>query len=106
MNRVIVDPHAGRKGGPMPSQELKLSACAAQAAGFLSWLVPGFGVLRAVRSRSARTAITAASSIRSGSPCRTRERRASSAPALRIAARSSALSGARDERRAFLPVAL
>ena len=24
MNRVIVNPHAGRKGGPMLSQELKL----------------------------------------------------------------------------------
>jgi hypothetical protein len=39
-----------------------------------------------VRSSAASTVIAAGSSIRSGSPCAVRERRASSAPALRIAA--------------------
>jgi hypothetical protein len=56
-------------------------------------------VLRVVRSSAARTAIAAGSSTRSGSPCLSRERRASSAPILRIAARSSGLSGPRGGRR-------
>ena len=51
-------------------------------------------------------AIAAGSSIRSGSPCLSRERRASCAPALRISARSSGLSGRRGGRRTsrFLPL--
>jgi hypothetical protein len=53
----------------------------------------------AVRSSAARTAIAAGSSTRSGSPCLSRDRRASSAPARRIAARSSGLSGPRGGRR-------
>lgn len=68
----------------------------------LSWLL----VLRAVRSRAARTAIAAGSSTRSGSPCLSRERRASSAPVLRIAARSSGLSGPRGGRRTSRLLAL
>ena len=59
---------------------------------------PGCGCC-AVRSSAARTAIAAGSSMRSGSPCRSRERRASCAPALRISARSSGLSGWRGGRR-------
>jgi hypothetical protein len=43
------------------------------------------------RKIAASTATAAGSSIRSGNPCRTRERRASSAPTCRTAARSSAL---------------
>ena len=61
----------------------------------LSWV----RVLRAVRSSAARIAIAAGSSMRSGSPCLSRERRASSAPALRISARSSGVSGRRGGRR-------
>jgi hypothetical protein len=68
----------------------------------LSWLL----VLREVRSSAARTAIAAGSSTRSGSPCRSRERRASSAPAFRIAARSSGLSGPRGGRRTSRLLAL
>ena len=68
----------------------------------LSWLL----VLRAVRSSAARTAIAAGSSTRSGSPCLSRERRASSAPVLRIAARSSGLSGPRGGRRTSRLLAL
>jgi hypothetical protein len=68
----------------------------------LSWLL----VLRAVRSSAARTAIAAGSSTRSGSPCLSRERRASSAPAFRIAARSSGLSGPRGGRRTSRLLAL
>ena len=72
----------------------------AHAAGWLSSLVLSWlRVLRAVRSSAARTAIAAGSSTRSGSPCLSRERRASSAPALRIAARSSRLSGPCGGRR-------
>jgi hypothetical protein len=61
---------------------------------------------RAARSSAARTAIAAGSSTRSGSPCRSRERRASSAPVLRIAARSSGLSGPRGGRRTSRLLAL
>ena len=72
----------------------------AYAAGWLSSLVLSWvRVLRAVRSSAARTAIAAGSSMRSGRPCRSRERRASSAPALRISARSSGLSDWRGGRR-------
>lgn len=72
----------------------------AHAAGWWSSLVLSWvWVLRAVRSSAARTAIAAGSSTRSGSPCLSRERRASSAPALRIAARASGLSGPRGDRR-------
>jgi hypothetical protein len=46
-----------------------------------------------------RTAMVAGSSICVGSPCCSRERRASSAPALRIRVRSSVLSGAHGGRR-------
>jgi hypothetical protein len=61
----------------------------------LSWL----RVPHPVRSSAASAAIAAGSSIRSGSPCRSRERRPSSAPALRMTARSSWLSGPRGGRR-------
>jgi hypothetical protein len=44
--------------------------------------------------------------MRSGSPCLSRERRASSAPALRISARSSGLSGPRGSRRTSRLLAL
>ena len=50
---------------------------------------------RASRKSAASTATAAGSSIRSGKPCSARERRASSAPACRIAARSWSLSGCR-----------
>ena len=65
----------------------------AYAAGFLSWLLLSLGGGGAGVSRriAARIATAAGSSIRSGSPCCVRERRASSAPACRMAARSSAL---------------
>jgi hypothetical protein len=43
--------------------------------------------------------MVAGSSIRAGSPCCSRERRASSAPALRMRVRSSVLSGAHGGRR-------
>ncbi len=77
-----------------------LCLCRTYTVGFVSWLVlSGFRVLRAVRSSVTRTTIAVGSSIRSGSPCRSRERRASSAPALRMAARSSWLSGPRGGRR-------
>jgi hypothetical protein len=62
-------------------------------------LLSRFQALRGLRSSSARTAMAAGSSIRAGSPCCSRERRASSAPALRIRTRSSVLSGARGGRR-------
>jgi hypothetical protein len=80
----------------------------AYAAGWLSSRVRSLvGVLRAVRSSAARTAIAAGSSMRSGRPCLSRERRASCAPALRISARSSGLSGWRGGRRTgCLPVRL
>lgn len=69
-------------------------------AGSVSWLLLSWlRVLRVVLSSVARTAIAAGSSIRSGSPCRSRERRASSAPALRMAAFSSWLNGPRGGRR-------
>ncbi len=63
------------------------------AAGFLSPLVlsvgaGGAGVWHMI---AASTATAAGSSMRSGSPCRARERRAWSAPAWRMAARSAAL---------------
>ena len=50
---------------------------------------------RASRKSAASTATAAGSSMRSGKPCPARERRASSAPACRIAARSWSLSGCR-----------
>ncbi len=79
----------------------------AYAAGWLSSLVLSWvRVLRAVRSSAARTATAAGSSIRSGSPCRSRERRASCAPALRISARSSGVSGRRGGRRVSRLLAL
>jgi hypothetical protein len=79
----------------------------AHAAGWLSSLMLSWvRVLRAVRSSAARTAIAAGSSIRSGSPCRSRERRASSAPALRISVRSSGVSGRRGGRRVSCLLAL
>lgn len=92
-----------RRGCPPPLFAFHI----AHAAGWvsspvLSWLL----VLRAVRSSAARTAIAAGSSTRSGSPCLSRERRASSAPALRIAARSSGLSGPRGGRRTSRLLAL
>ena len=55
--------------------------------------------LHAAHGSSAITAVAAGSSIRSSSPCRSRERRASSAPTLRMSARSSWLSGPRGGRR-------
>ena len=74
----------------------------AYAAGWLPSLVLSWlRVLRAVRSSAARTAIAARSSMRSGSPCLSRERRASCAPALRISARSSGLNGRRGGRRTW-----
>jgi hypothetical protein len=63
----------------------------------------GAGVSRRI---AASTATAAGSSIRSGSPCRARERRASSAPALRIAARPSASSLAGQASRHRCPVTL
>lgn len=61
--------------------------------GFLSSLVLSLGGRGAGMSRriAVSTATAAGSSIRAGSPCRMRDRRASSAPAWRMAARSSAL---------------
>ena len=53
------------------------------------------GGRRASRKSAASTATVAGSSIRSGKPCSARERRASSAPACRIAARSWSLMGCR-----------
>ena len=53
------------------------------------WCFPLLG--RVLPEERGEQATVAGSSIRSGSPCRARERRASSAPALRMAARSSAL---------------
>ena len=50
---------------------------------------------RASRKSAASTATAAGSSMRSGKPCPARERRASSAPACRIAARSWSLRGCR-----------
>jgi hypothetical protein len=50
---------------------------------------------RASRKSAASTATAAGSSIRSGKPCPARERRASSAPACRTAARSWSLRGCR-----------
>jgi hypothetical protein len=50
---------------------------------------------RASRKSAASTATAAGSSMRSGKPCPARERRASSAPACRIAARSWSLSRCR-----------
>jgi hypothetical protein len=50
---------------------------------------------RASRNSAASTATAAGSSMRSGKPCLARERRASSAPACRIAARSWSLRGCR-----------
>jgi hypothetical protein len=66
---------------------------AGYAAGFPSWRVLSLGGEGAGTSRriAASIATAAGSSIRSGSPCLARERRASSAPACRMAARSSAL---------------
>lgn len=65
----------------------------AYAAGSLSWLMLSFGGRGAGMSRriAASIATAAGSSMRSGRPCSVRERRASSAPACRMAARSSAL---------------
>ena len=57
--------------------------------------VPLRGGGRASRNSAASTATAAGSSMRSGKPCPARERRASSAPACRIAARSWSLSGCR-----------
>src|ERR1700733_11419743 len=69
-------------------------------AGFLPSLPLSLSrVLRGVRSSAARSAIAAGSSIRSGSPCRSRERRAPFAPALRIAILSSVHRGPRGARR-------
>ena len=69
------------------------AAFLAYAAGSLSSLMLSLGGGGAGMSRriAASIATAAGSSIRSGSPCRVRERRASSAPACRMAARSSAL---------------
>jgi hypothetical protein len=79
-----------RKAVPPPLIALR----GAHAAGWLSWLVLSWlRALCAVRSSAARIAIAVGSSIRSGRPFRSRERRASCAPALRISARSSGLSG-------------
>ena len=55
---------------------------------------------RASRKSAASTATAAGSSMRSGKPCSARERRASSAPACRIAARSWSLSRCRGCHRA------
>ena len=65
----------------------------AYAAGSLSLLMLslGCGGVGVSRRIVARTATAAGSSIRSGSPCSVRDCRASSAPACRMAARSSAL---------------
>ena len=89
---------SGGREFPPPLFALRDSA---HAAGWLSSLVLSWVrvVLRAVRSSAARIAIAAGSSMRSGSPCLSRERRASSAPALRISARSSGVRGRRGGRR-------
>ena len=70
---------SGGREFPPPLFALRDSA---HAAGWLSSLVLSWVrvVLRAVRSSAARIAIAAGSSMRSGSPCLSRERRASSAP--------------------------
>ena len=92
-----------RGSGPPPLFALRgaYAACSVSSLG-LSWL----RVLPVVRSSAARTAIAAGSSMRSGRPCLSRERRASSAPALRISARSSGLSGRRGGRRTSSLLAL
>jgi hypothetical protein len=96
----------GKSGGGCPPPLFALRGGTHAAGGVsspvLSWLL----VLRAVRSSAARTAIAAGSSTRSGNPCLSRERRASSAPVLRIAARSSGLSGPRGGRRTSRLLAL
>jgi hypothetical protein len=77
-----------------------VSAPLAYAAGFLSSLVLSLGFRGAGMSHmsAASLATAAGSSILSGSPCSVRERRASSAPAFRIASRSSsAMAGCRTE---------
>ena len=132
MNRVIVSPHAGRKGGPRLSQGLKLqfvrsgrsSTGGSDAArdeeerrgmplrrsplvrlrppaSFPGWF-RGPGLCARCAAGPQERLITAASSIRPSSPCRTRERRASSAPAcglLPVPVRSAA----RDRERRRVP---
>jgi hypothetical protein len=76
------------------------AAFVANAAGFLSSLLLSLGRRGAGMSRriAASLATAAGSSIRSGNPCSTRERRASSAPTCRMASRSSSLrTGCRAE---------
>ncbi len=78
------------------AETVSVIVCAAfrvYAAGSLSSMILSLGGRGAGMSRriAASIATDAGSSIRSGSPCRVRERRASSAPACRMAARSSAL---------------
>jgi hypothetical protein len=80
----------------------------AYAAGFLSWLVLSLGGRGAGVSRriAASLATAAGSSIRSGNPCLTRDRLASSAPALRTASRSWSVMagcGAGARRSVFVP---
>jgi hypothetical protein len=97
--RLRISPGTLKSGGRLFVPPL-FSMRSAYAAGWLSSLVLSvLRVLRAVRSSAARTAIAAGSSMRSGNPCLSRERRASSAPALQISARSSGLSGRRGGRR-------
>ncbi len=132
MNRVIVSPHAGRKGGPRLSQGLKLqfvrsgrsSTGGSDAArdeeerrgmplrrsplvrlrppaSFPGWF-RGPGLCARCAAGPQERLITAASSIRPSSPCRTRERRASSAPTcglLPVPVRSAA----RDRERRRVP---
>ena len=96
--RLRSGPERGRAAEEVPPPLFAVRT--AHAAGWLSSLVlPWVRVLRAVRSSASRTAIAAGSSTRSGRPCLSRERRASSAPAMRISVRSSGLSGRRGGRR-------
>ena len=85
---------AHTSGGDEPGDRLRRFV--AHAAGVLVRRVLSLrGGGRAARKSAASTATAAGSSMRSGKPCSARERRASSAPACRIAARSWSLMGCR-----------
>ena len=90
--RVAITPHEKRRRRVRRSSP----PLRAHAAGVLVRRVLSLrGGGRASRKSAASTATAAGSSIRSGKPCSARERRASSAPACRIAARSWSLRGCR-----------
>jgi hypothetical protein len=87
--RVAITPRAE---AAETSQRRSSPPLRAQAAGVLVRRPPAVrSGARASRKSAASTATAAGSSMRSGKPCPARERRASSAPACRIAARSWSL---------------